>query len=82
MELVGANQLVEFEDKFYPQRLGWREITVAVNGVPIQGNFSSNSITNRLRDYPTELLSSPLDQRRISFKLNPSLTSNIISLLS
>ncbi|MHC5861030.1 nickel/cobalt transporter [Nostoc sp.] len=76
MELVGANQLIEFEDKFYPQRLGWREITVAANGVPIQGSFTSNSITNRLRDYPTELLSSPLDQRRIDFKLNPSLTSS------
>ncbi|MEH2160250.1 MAG: sulfite exporter TauE/SafE family protein [Nostoc sp.] len=73
-ELVGANQLV-FEDKFYPQRLGWREITVAANGVPIQGDFTSLSITNRLRDYPNDLLSSPLDQRRISFKLNPSLTS-------
>ncbi|WP_373526962.1 nickel/cobalt transporter [Nostoc sp.] len=76
MELVGANQLIEFEDQFYPQRLGWREITVAANGVPIQGDFTSLSITNRLRDYPTELLSSPLDQRRIDFKLNPSLTSS------
>ncbi|OYD87690.1 high-affinity nickel-transporter [Nostoc sp. 'Peltigera membranacea cyanobiont' 213] len=76
MELVGANQLIEFEDKFYPQRLGWREITVAANGVTIQGSFTSNSITNRLRDYPTELLSSPLDQHRIDFKLNPSLTSS------
>ncbi|AVH66257.1 nickel/cobalt transporter [Nostoc sp. 'Peltigera membranacea cyanobiont' N6] len=76
MELVGANQLIEFEDKFYPQRLGWREITVAANGVTIQGSFTSNSITNRLRDYPTELLSSPLDQRRIDFKLNPSVTSS------
>ncbi|WP_138505391.1 nickel/cobalt transporter [Nostoc sp. PA-18-2419] len=73
-ELVGANQLIEFEDQFYPQRLGWREITVAANGVPIQGDFTSLSITNRLRDYPTELLSSPLDQRRIDFKLNSSLT--------
>ncbi|MBN3944786.1 MAG: sulfite exporter TauE/SafE family protein [Nostoc sp.] len=73
-ELVGANQLIEFEDQFYPQRLGWREITVAANGVPIQGDFTSLSTTNRLRDYPTELLSSPLDQRRIDFKLNPSLT--------
>lgn len=73
-ELVGANQLIEFEDQFYPQRLGWREITVAANGVPIQGDFTSLSITNRLRDYPTELLSSPLDQRRIDFKLNPSVT--------
>ncbi|MEH2255539.1 nickel/cobalt transporter [Nostoc sp.] len=75
-ELVGANQLIEFEDQFYPQRLGWREITVAANGIPIQGDFSSLSITNRLRDYPTELLSSPLDQRRIDFKLNSSLTSS------
>ncbi|MCC5663176.1 sulfite exporter TauE/SafE family protein [Nostoc sp. CHAB 5784] len=75
-ELVGANQLIEFEDQFYPHRLGWREITVAANGVPIQGDFTSLSITNRLRDYPTELLSSPLDQRRIDFKLNPSLTSS------
>ncbi|BAZ32744.1 high-affinity nickel-transporter [Cylindrospermum sp. NIES-4074] len=76
MELVGANQLIEFEDKLYPQRLGWREITVVANDIPIQGNFTSNSITNRLRDYPTDLFSSPLDQRRISFKLNPSLTSS------
>ena len=69
---LGANQLV-FADNLYPQRLGWREITVAANGVPIQGNFTSSSITNRLRDYPTELLSSPLDQRRIELKVNPSL---------
>ncbi|MBN3894385.1 MAG: sulfite exporter TauE/SafE family protein [Nostoc sp. NOS(2021)] len=74
-ELVGANELI-FEDQFYPQRLGWREITVAANGVPIQGDFTSLSISNRLRDYPTKLLSSPLDQRRISFKLNPSLISS------
>ena len=75
-ELVGANQLIEFEDQFYPQRLGWREITVVANGVPIQGDFTSLSITNRLRDYPTDLLSSPPDQRRIDFKLNSSLTSS------
>ncbi len=74
-ELVGANELI-FEDQFYPQRLGWREITVVANGVPIQGDFTSLSVSNRLRDYPTELLSSPLDQRRIYFKLNPSLTSS------
>ncbi|MBW4671655.1 MAG: sulfite exporter TauE/SafE family protein [Cyanomargarita calcarea GSE-NOS-MK-12-04C] len=73
MELVGT-QLIEFEDNLYPQRLGWREITVAASGVPIQGNFTSVSITNRLTNYPNNLLSSPLEQRGISFKLNPSLT--------
>ncbi|HYW20946.1 MAG TPA: sulfite exporter TauE/SafE family protein [Nodularia sp. (in: cyanobacteria)] len=72
-KLLSANQLI-FEDQFYPQRLGWREITVAANDIAIQGDFTSLSITNRLRDYPTELLSSPLDQRRIDLKLNPSLT--------
>jgi len=68
---LGANQLVEFEDKSYPQRLGWREITVAANDIPVQGNFTSSSITKRLTDYPNDLLSSPLNQRRISFELNP-----------
>jgi ABC-type nickel/cobalt efflux system permease component RcnA len=71
MALAGANQLIEFEDKFYPKRLGWREITVVTDGIPTQGNFKSSSITNRLRDYPNDLLSSPLNQRHISFELNP-----------
>ena len=71
-----TNQLVEFEDTYYPQRLGWREITVSA-GVPIQGNTStSTSITKRLTDYPTDLLSSPLNQRQVSFTLNPSLLSD------
>lgn len=71
-----TNQLVEFEDTYYPQRLGWREITVSA-GVPIQGNIStSTSITKRLTDYPTDLLSSPLNQRQVSFTLNPSLLSD------
>ncbi|MBE9004049.1 sulfite exporter TauE/SafE family protein [Fortiea sp. LEGE XX443] len=76
MELKSADKLVEFEDKFYSQRLGWREITVVTKGVPIQGNFNSNSISDRLRNYPNDLLSSPLDQRRISLQLNPSLVSS------
>jgi ABC-type nickel/cobalt efflux system permease component RcnA len=71
---VGANQLVEFEDKFYPQRLGWREIAVSADGVPLQGDFTSSSISQRLTDYPNDLLSSPLNQRHISFKINPSST--------
>lgn len=69
---VGANRLVEFEDQFYPQRLGWREITVAADS-PIQGNFTASSITKRLTEYPDDLLSSPLNQRTIAFEINPSL---------
>ncbi|MBV9385925.1 MAG: sulfite exporter TauE/SafE family protein [Chroococcidiopsidaceae cyanobacterium CP_BM_ER_R8_30] len=68
--LSGANQLVEFEDKSYSRRLGWREITVVAD-IPIQGNLTSSSISNRLIDYPNDLLSSPLNQRQISFEINP-----------
>lgn len=62
---------IEFEDASYSQRLGWREITV-LSDVPIAGNFIASSITKRLTDYPSDLLSSPLNQRQISLTLNPS----------
>lgn len=67
----GKNQLVEFEDKSYSRRLGWREITVVANDIPIQSNLTSSSISNRLISYPNDLLSSPLNQRQISFEINP-----------
>jgi nickel/cobalt transporter (NicO) family protein len=73
-ESLGLSRSVEFEDKFYPQRLGWREITVTADS-PIQGNFTASSITKRLTDYPTDLLSSPLNQRAIAFEINPSLVA-------
>ncbi len=79
IELADQNQLVEFEDKLYPKRLGWREITLVAKDVTIQGDFAASSITNRLRDYPNELLSSPLDLRGISFKLNPTLSTQAVS---
>ncbi len=65
------NQPIQFADLSYPQRLGWREITVAAEDVPIQGDVTAVSITNRLTDYPTNLLSSPLNQRQISFEVSP-----------
>ena len=70
---AGLNQQVEFEDQSYSQRLGWREITVTTD-VPLQGEVTAKSITQRLTDYPTELLNSPLNQRQIAFVVNPSQT--------
>ncbi len=67
-----ADQAVEFTDNAYAQRLGWREMTVKTQEVPIQGDFATTSLSNRLTEYPTELLSSPLNQRHVSFYLNPS----------
>ena len=62
---------IEFADASYSQRLGWREITVSAD-VPVAGNFIASSITKRLTDYPSDLLSSPLNQRQISLTINPS----------
>jgi tetratricopeptide (TPR) repeat protein len=71
--LAGSDQQLEFDDQSYSQRLGWREITVTTD-VPLQGEVTASSITQRLTDYPTELLSSPLNQRQIAFAVNPSQT--------
>lgn len=68
---VGTHQIIEFENKLYPERLGWQEITVAAKDVSIQGDFKTESITKRLTDYPTDLLSSPLNQRQLSLEVNP-----------
>ncbi len=64
---VGETVRLEFADNSYAERLGWREIVVTSEGVSLEGNFASSSVSNRLTTYPDDLLSSPLDQRRITF---------------
>jgi ABC-type nickel/cobalt efflux system permease component RcnA len=60
---------IEFINNNFSDRLGWREIVVDVNGVIAQGNFASHSVSKLLTAYPQDLLSSPLDQRQVSFKV-------------
>ena len=62
MQITSLN----FTDHSYPERIGWREIVVNADGVQLNGDFSTTSISNRLTSYPKDLLSSPLDQREIS----------------
>ncbi len=68
--VVGTHQRIEFENKLYPERLGWQEITAVAKDVSIQGDFKTESITKRLTNYPTDLLSSPLNQRQLSLNVN------------
>jgi nickel/cobalt transporter (NicO) family protein len=70
--LGSTHQAIAFENSLYPERLGWQEITVAAQDISVQGNFKTDSITKRLTDYPTDLLSSPLNQRRLSLEVNPT----------
>jgi nickel/cobalt transporter (NicO) family protein len=68
--LVSTHQAIAFENSLYPERLGWQEITVAAQDISVQGNFKTDSITKRLTEYPTDLLSSSLNQRRLSLEVN------------
>jgi nickel/cobalt transporter (NicO) family protein len=71
--IVNAAQLtsLSFADQSYAERIGWREIVVNTEGVTLNGEFSSTSISNRLTSYPKDLLSNPLDQRQITLGIGP-----------
>lgn len=69
--ITNAGQLtnLSFADNSYSERIGWREIVVTADGVTVDGEFSSTSVSNRLTLYPKDLLSSPLDQRKVDFQI-------------
>src|SRR5262245_26034551 len=60
---------LQFNDNLYPERLGWREITVTGDGISLPDELAprSQSVSQRLTVYPKDLLTSPLDQRQLSF---------------
>jgi nickel/cobalt transporter (NicO) family protein len=64
--IAGQMTSLSFADNSYSERIGWREIVVTADGVNLNGDFSSTSISNRLTSYPQDLLSNPLDQRQIT----------------
>ena len=64
-----------YRDANDPGRLGWHEITVRATGGArvVQASAPSTSVTNELRAYPQDLLSSPLDVRQASLSYAPGL---------
>ena len=71
-DIAQKSPSIEFNDHLYPDRLGWREITVTTQDLPFQGDVTSTSLSKRLTDYPTDLLSSPLNQRQVAFSIATS----------
>lgn len=74
LELRGETPDLEFTNRAYARRLGWREIVVTGDGVALEGDAAvlRESVSQRLRVYPDDLLSTPLDQRQTSFRLKPA----------
>ncbi len=71
IEVTGSAVALSFQNNVFADRLGWQEIVVIPDGVTMQGEYSSTSLSNRLTNYPQDLLSSPLEQREVDLKLRP-----------
>jgi nickel/cobalt transporter (NicO) family protein len=58
-------QALHFEDTNHPYRIGWREVVVqAQPGISIFNSSAyGNAITDELKAYPQDLLTTPLDER-------------------
>ena len=64
---------VQFSDGYLPNRIGWKEINAVASDIAIiDSPVPQTSVTNDLRTYPVDLLSSPLDVREATFTVQPS----------
>ncbi len=66
----GSELSVSYRDDNYADRIGWKEIVVRpADGVNLmESSAPAADVSNELRTYPQDLLSSPLDVRQASFK--------------
>ena len=64
---------LRFSDETFPQRIGWREITLlARDGASLaSASVPSETISDELRVYPKDLLQSPLDVRSAAASFQP-----------
>ncbi len=63
---------VTVTNHYRTDRVGWREMTATADGVRlVDSPLSATSVSNELRAYPADLLSSALDQTRASFRVDP-----------
>ena len=65
------NTVLSFQNTAFTDRLGWTEIVVIPEGVTLEGDFSSTSLSGRLTNYPQDLLTSPLEERGVEFEISP-----------
>jgi nickel/cobalt transporter (NicO) family protein len=63
---------VFFEDSYLADRVGWREVTADGEGVRLIGSpVPVASISDELRDYPDDLLTSPIGVRSFTVATEP-----------
>jgi nickel/cobalt exporter len=63
---------IDFTDRSYTERIGWREIVVIADGVAVDSNgLPSTSPSQRLTAYPADMISLPLDVRSAHLVARP-----------
>lgn len=63
---------IDVESTWDDDGIGWHEITAVGHGISLKNSpFPAESVSDALRAYPQDLLSSPLDVRRGSFSTLP-----------
>jgi hypothetical protein len=65
----GELSQLSFSNSAFPERLGWKEIVVVSEDVSLKGDFAATSLSNRLTNYPKDLLTNPLDQRQVEVEI-------------
>ena len=63
-----AGHRLRFSNGYVSDRIGWREITAVGDGATLGGRLPRVSPSALLTKYPTDRLSSPLDQRTATFE--------------
>ena len=71
---LAAGATVAFADTSYADRLGWREIVTTGSGVTLsaaKGDLRTTTTSDRLRSYPTNLLTQALADTSVSLAVAP-----------
>ena len=67
---------VVFRNRTYDDRVGWREIVATGDGAELlASSVPAASVSDRLQQYPTDLLQSPPDQRSATLRVRPGVGS-------
>jgi len=62
---------VTVENTYAPDRIGWREMTARGEGVRVESSLPAESISDELRTYPADPLSSAPDVRSATLRVTP-----------
>jgi nickel/cobalt transporter (NicO) family protein len=69
---LATDATLRVENRYLADRIGWREMTAVGDGVGlVDSPLPTKSVSNELRDYPQDLLSSVLDQRSATLTVTP-----------